>query len=141
MAANDIDLATCSRELLVSKIINQRTEIKNLLSNIQRGVEAFGDVQRESTYTPNDAEAREFIDHGYRRVSRKYGVIVRIDREDWFEFMIEKHPNMTECDNAVAMCADFYRTMYSKDVLTIGRQRARNIPSSGWDPTGFIPKG
>ncbi len=45
MSAHDIDLETCSREELVSKIRNQRIEINNLLGSTEKAVRVIGELR------------------------------------------------------------------------------------------------
>jgi len=67
---------------------------------------------------------------GYRIVSRKYGMISRVDRPDWKEFMRD--------EKRVKPNADFYRRVYSKDTLELGRKVIGKIPTSDWDETGYV---
>lgn len=83
---------------------------------------------------------------GYRRTSRKFGHVSRVDREDWKEYMAEKHSpwskeeglRWVECLGTGA--ADHYRRCYSKDTLVLTQTKALGIPCSDHDETGFIPK-
>src|ERR1039458_9705438 len=66
---------------------------------------------------------------GYRIVSRKYGMISRLDRDDWKEYMAEKHApwDIEEGRKWVRAlgdlhAADHYRRVYSKDTLEIGKR-------------------
>ncbi len=84
--------------------------------------------------------AEELIVRGYRRVSNKYGIVARVDRSDWWE-ALEKYfgRNMPiRTPNEIAHWADYYRRTLSKDTLELGPEKARSIPSSSWDSTGFI---
>lgn len=76
---------------------------------------------------------------GYRIVSRKYGIISRIDREDWKEYMAEKHAPW-DIEEGLAWikhlgdlhAADFYRRCHSKDTVELGRKALTlKIPNSG----------
>lgn len=74
---------------------------------------------------------------GYRIVSRKYGIIARLDRPDWKEFLREKYPNWFGKGGGFSsiselQAADYYRRIYSKDTLEIGRKALTlKIPNSG----------
>ena len=76
---------------------------------------------------------------GYRIISRKYGIISRIDRNDWREYMAKKYApwDIEEGLKWVRTlgdrgAADHYRRIYSKDTLEIGRKALKlKIPNSG----------
>lgn len=84
------------------------------------------------------------IAHGYRRTSRRHGLISRIDRADWLDVLAE-HLNVSrqELDKRVrgfpGMWEDFYRRVLSKDTITLQIAAALEIPTSERDPAGFIP--
>lgn len=89
----------------------------------------------------------DYAKQGYRRISRKYGMISRIDRPDWKEHLAAKHsPWDPEAGmkwvNGIGdgMAADFYRRVHSEDVLEIGAKEALSIPTSNHDPIGYVPK-
>lgn len=80
------------------------------------------------------------ISQGYRRISNKHGIISRIDREDWVEYLLKKTNNDEKWIKAVGeTLEDFYRRVYSKDKITIGNQ-AKKIPSSDFCTIGFLKK-
>jgi len=77
---------------------------------------------------------------GYCVTSRKFGLISRIDREDWKEYMASKHVSgngmaWVKCLGEIG-AEDHYRRCYSKDTLEIG-SRARKLPKSHETVTGF----
>ena len=83
----------------------------------------------------------ELIRLGYRCTSRKYGILARIDRPDWVEFL--KHELMREDEEGLPNLGDggwedFYRRVHSKDKIEISPARARKFPTSCWDPIGFV---
>ena len=91
-------------------------------------------------------DVKELISQGYRCVSRKYGIVSRVDRHDWIPFLandlsipIELLSDLYKkgkgCDYA-----DHYRRCYSKDKLELGPALGHLFPTSGWDPVGYIPK-
>lgn len=82
----------------------------------------------------------DYVNAGYRVVSRKYGMISRIDRDDWQEYMAEKHAPWDPQGQGMRWikalgphhAADHYRRCYSKDTLEIGSKALRlKIPNSG----------
>ena len=83
-------------------------------------------------------DANELIKKGYRRVSNKYRVISRIDRDDWIEYMANQHSpwDIEEGYNwisalGMASASDHYRRVYSKDVIEgVPVNVFRKIPSS-----------
>lgn len=87
---------------------------------------------------------QEIINSGYRVVSRKHRCVARVDREDWKEFMAQKHsPWRIEEGRKWVEClaggaADFYRRVYSKDTLTVTSEDLKKIPNSNWDTTEYI---
>lgn len=80
----------------------------------------------------------DYEKQGYRITSRKYGMISRIDRDDWKEYMAEKHApwDIEEGRKWVRVlgdlhAADHYRRVYSKDTLEIGSKALKlKIPNS-----------
>ena len=72
---------------------------------------------------------------GYRVISRKHGIIARIDRHDWQKHCKELHPNSPGVwDNA-----DWYRRCVSQDTLVVPISWQEWILNSGQDHTGFVP--
>jgi hypothetical protein len=80
-----------------------------------------------------------YAQQGYRITSRKHGIISRIDREDWLEFLLEHYPNWRGKNGGLntsmiteLQAADHYRRVFSKDTLEIGKEALRlKIPNSG----------
>ncbi len=90
-------------------------------------------------YTIEDMPA--LVALGYRRTSRKYGIISRVDRPDWKEFLARK--GMLIGPGREGNGADHYRACYSKDKIELGTEfayLALEVPTSGHDAVGFIPK-
>ena len=87
---------------------------------------------------------REMIRRGYRRTSSKYGIVSRIDREDWV-MVLAKALRRAPADFYVpggstpaANWCDHYRRVYSKDKIELGHYGARNFPSSCHNGVGFV---
>lgn len=82
-----------------------------------------------------EGEVADLVRRGYRRTSRKYGLIARIDREDWAE-QVEPlcHFDAEHIRANPVMWADFYRARLSKDVIELDPKQALRIPTSGNDP-------
>lgn len=80
---------------------------------------------------------------GYRRVSKRFGILARIDREDWREFMAQKHAPWDPAGEGMGWASsdgmeDFYRRVHSKDTRTVSSAIARLVPTSTHDPIGFV---
>ena len=89
---------------------------------------------------PTPQHIKDLIDSGYRRVSRRHGMIARIDREDWMDHLAgELHTTVDKIRSSPQVYADLYRRLYSKDVVTMHPTTALRIPPSGGDRTGFVP--
>jgi len=83
---------------------------------------------------------------GYRIISRKYGVVARIDRSDWKEYMASKHCNgmdWVEVLDRLNHAEDHYRRCYSNDKIELipDRLLVEVIPNSNSERTGYIEKG
>ena len=63
--------------------------------------------------------AEQLIAEGYRRVSRKYGTVSRLDRPDWYEYLLKKYPNWQNMPRY--QVADYYLRVCSKDTIDLGR--------------------
>lgn len=88
-------------------------------------------------YTINDMPA--LVALGYRRTSRKHGMISRIDRPDWKEVLARE--GMLFGLGREGNGADHYRACYSSDKITLKPPSlALEVPTSGHDPIGFVPK-
>jgi hypothetical protein len=86
--------------------------------------------------------AEELTKQGYCRVSNKYGIVARVDREDWWE-ALEEHfqQNMPIRNEAeTGRWADHYRRCISEDKLEVGPDIARHVPQSNWNPIGFVDR-
>ena len=91
--------------------------------------------------------AQELSDQGYCRVSNKYRIVARIDREDWIQWIIDKdNMNITVADfytkdgDLSYSWADYYRRVYSRDKIeNVPSAIFKLLPSSG-DGVGFKPK-
>lgn len=81
-------------------------------------------------------EIKRFIDSGYCLISLKHGIVARIDRPDWKEFMASKHQpsNPEEGLKWVSLlgnrAADHYRRVYSQDTLELGKNNGKEFPRS-----------
>jgi translation initiation factor IF-1 len=71
-------------------------------------------------------KAGELTQKGYRRISNKYKIVARIDKEDWLDIMAKQ----MNCSRADFYCVngggvkdnwrDHYIRVYSEDKLTVG---------------------
>lgn len=88
--------------------------------------------------------AKELIAQGYRRTSNAFGLVSRIDRPDWKEYMASLHPNGMDWVHALEQtpgsAEDHYRRCYSKDTLELSRSVAKQIPPSGGSSVGYKAK-
>lgn len=90
----------------------------------------------------------QMIAEGYCRTSRKFGMVSRIDRSDWKEYMAILHSpwdweegmrwvNCLGEENA----EDHYRRCYSVDKVEFGSyEAAKRFPGSSGTITGFREK-
>lgn len=87
---------------------------------------------------------QELIDKGYCVTSRRFGIVSKIDRSDWKEYMAEKHSpwsveeglRWVECLGNDA--EDHYRRCYSQDQIEFGSySRVKGLPKSHTTITGF----
>lgn len=89
--------------------------------------------------------AEELIRYGYRVISRKFGILARIDRSDWKEVMAKEHApwNIRGGRSWVQALGndayDHYRRCCSKDRIEVPLNIARKIPNSNHDTTGYVP--
>lgn len=78
---------------------------------------------------PDDLQPSEFLEElkqaGYCRISRKYGIVARIDRRDWDVFQ-EQQGN--------PISADWYRRCVSKDVVQIPLNGSDLLPTDSYSP-------
>ena len=82
----------------------------------------------------------QLIARGYRRTSRRHGMISRIDRPDWLEFLAkELRADIAQLKKAPAgQWEDHYRRCYSKDVITVPHTVALSVPGSSGDAAGYV---
>ena len=103
-------------------------------------------LRRAMYVTPRDRVTPYIIEDmpalvalGYRRTSRKYGIVSRIDRPDWKEVLARSGYLMGP--GREGNHADTYRACYSSDKITLEPPSlALEVPTSGHDPIGFVPK-
>ena len=88
--------------------------------------------------------AKELMEMGYRVTSRKWGLVSRIDRPDWKEYMAKHHsPHSLEEGLewvkllGEAGAEDHYRRVYSEDTLEVP-ELARQMASSCGAVTGAV---
>lgn len=95
-----------------------------------------------------DSFVKNLVAAGYALTSNRHGMISRIDREDWREYMAKKHcawdaegEGMAWVDSLGSRgAADHYRRVYSRDTLEVGAY-AKHFPKSAFGPTRFINVG
>ena len=81
---------------------------------------------------------------GYRRTSNKCGMLSRIDRPDWIQVLavhLRRAPAdfyVPGEDKPTGSWCDFYRRVLSKDTIEIDPNLARQVPTSGHDPIGYV---
>lgn len=92
------------------------------------------------------ADITTLIAQGYRRTSNKYGMVSRIDRADWVQ-VLARELQRAPADFYVpgepepsGMWCDYYRRCLSRDTLTLPQEVARQVPTSSYDPIGYITK-
>lgn len=92
--------------------------------------------------------AEDLIESGYRRVSKKYCRLARIDTAGWRERMARKHapwdPRGEGMEWVIGLgssAASHYRRCYTRDVIIVPREVARLIPASitGSSPYDYVP--
>lgn len=78
-----------------------------------------------------------FLTHmGYRRISRKYRHISRLDRHDWLDVLAASHFGDTNW--AYSVGPSHYRVRFSKDVLTVtDNEIFLSIPGNNHDTTTY----
>jgi len=87
---------------------------------------------------------KTLIKRGYRRTNNKYGLISRIDRPDWKEFMAKSHSpwnieaGMRWVESLGESASDYYRIVYSHDTIEVGQRYGKLIPPSHIDPVEYI---
>ena len=85
-------------------------------------------------------DTASLVKQGYRRISRKFGGISRIDRPDWFDWMNKNFFYGELVYDEKPCWEDYYRRVHSKDKLELGTSMGLKIPVSCWDYTGYIDK-
>lgn len=88
-------------------------------------------------------------DNNYAVTSRKWGLVARIDRPDWREFMAKQHapwdPEGEGMDWVQSLdlhghsAADFYRCVYSQDKFSIPVHLTKYVVKSSPGPKEYIP--
>ena len=78
---------------------------------------------------------------GYRRTSNRYGILSRIDRDDW-KRVLEKHLGKVlpeDCEfNIDGNWPDYYRRVLSQDTMSIDPVIAKLVPNSRHDMVGYV---
>ena len=83
---------------------------------------------------------------GYLRVSRRHGMLSRLDRKDWQEYMAAAHYpwSVKEGEEWVKSLGgdaeDHYRRCYSKDKIEVSLDISKMVQPSGWQTKGYIVK-
>lgn len=96
---------------------------------------------------PSNLDAETLLSRGYRRVSNAHQMVSRIDRPDWVEVMASQMRRapadfyVKETGEVSASWADHYRRVYSKDVLYVAPEVAKEVPGSGGDGVGYVVDG
>ena len=83
------------------------------------------------------------ISQGYRCVSRKFGIVARIDRQDWKQVMADKGyvlSSSRDFPSNIGSMADQYRRCYSEDKVEVEPQYRQHWPTSNHDDTGYCIK-
>lgn len=90
----------------------------------------------------NASDISMLISQGYRRTSRRYGLVSRIDRLDWRDKVIEctHQTPKTLASSPPGMWEDFYRRTLSNDKLELGPTLGLKFPPSRWDAVGYVEK-
>ena len=85
-----------------------------------------------------DTELQQLLRQGYRRTSCKYGIVARVDREDWMTLMshVLRGP-LSEIMGNQQMWEDHYRRCFSRDKLELGAALGAKFPSSADSLTGY----
>jgi hypothetical protein len=88
----------------------------------------------------------ELVSAGYCRTSNRFGLVSRIDRADWKEYMAKRHSPWSKEDGLRWVAAlghagaeDHYRRIYSTDTVTVGQALGKHFPASSSTVTGFKP--
>lgn len=74
---------------------------------------------------------------GYRRCSSKYRVVVRVDRKDWQQFLIDNGQSFALFSREGG--SSVYRCLFSRDKIeNVPQEIYKTLEHSQWDPVGFI---
>jgi hypothetical protein len=78
---------------------------------------------------------------GYCRISRKFGLLSRIDCNNWRERLAAGHVRGMDWVKLLGdkSAADYYRRCASKDHLEVGKDAGLKFPTSGDGPTEYLP--
>jgi len=96
---------------------------------------------------PSSLDADALMSRGYRRVSNACRLVARIDRPDWVEVMANQMRRapadfyVKETGEVSSNWADHYRRLYSKDVLYVAPEVAKEVLGSGYDSVGYVVDG
>lgn len=93
---------------------------------------------RLSRIAMNRDKLKQMIDQGYCCVSRKYGIVARVDNPNWQDILLRKYPNWRTAKITEGQMADYYRRIFSKDDVELGRYWGGQFPSSSNNETGYI---
>jgi hypothetical protein len=87
-----------------------------------------------------DKSVETLIAEGYFRTSNAYGLVTRIDRDDWIDVLAADRPGTCRADYLIKsgpdagkpspQWADFYRRVYSADDHTVLESEIGLFPSS-----------
>jgi hypothetical protein len=106
-------------------------------------------VQKTSNNSKSELSAKRYMKQGYRRVSRKFCQLSRIDREDWKEHMakihipwnFEKGMNWVKClERQPGSAEDHYRRCYSEDIITVDKAISDKVKTSNWDSISYVER-
>lgn len=88
--------------------------------------------------------ASELVARGYRKTSNAHHMVTRIDRPDWVAFLAnvmgrsEAQFYDPRTQQPAGTWADHYRRVYSEDKHTVTAVTLADIPSSSFDPIGYV---
>ncbi|MEX3555092.1 MAG: hypothetical protein VB131_00150 [Burkholderia gladioli] len=91
-----------------------------------------------------DLDAKVLTDCGYRRVSRKYCILARIDRPNWTEWLVENtHHTRETIDRMVSSdkfghLQSYYANVGSRDHIVVSKDISEQVPASGRDAVGYV---
>ena len=82
---------------------------------------------------------QDAINSGYCIVSRSGRLAARIDNQDWLQDS-RMGSTFGASQQRLSSLADFYRRMFSKDVIVVPPSWLNKMPNSMSGPTNFKPK-